>query len=92
MCFLQINNGEYAEALHLANRFELDSDRVYQHQWRKTEPTKANIDSLLHKVKNKSWVLQECLQKLGNDVSILDCVYLRGFSHARKLAEGARST
>lgn len=68
--FPQINNGEYLEALQLADRFELDSDPVYQHQWRKTEPKKGNINSLLDKVKNKSWVLQECLTKRANDVSI----------------------
>lgn len=43
----QIESGSYKEALSLAARFGLDSDLVYQQQWRKNPVSSEAIDNYL---------------------------------------------
>lgn len=43
----QIDNEEYGEALALAHTYELDSDLVYQRQWRKVPATVESIHDYL---------------------------------------------
>lgn len=48
MCLLfQIDNEEYGEALSLAQTYGLDSDLVYQRQWRKSAVNVASIQDYL---------------------------------------------
>ena len=44
---LQIDNEEYGEALSLAHAYNLDSDLVYQRQWRKSTVSIASIQDYL---------------------------------------------
>lgn len=51
----QIDNEEYGEALSLAHAYNLDSDLVYQRQWRKSTVSIASIQDYLVKDRgNKS--------------------------------------
>lgn len=43
----QIDNEEYGEALSLAQAYGLDSDLVYQRQWRKSAVNVASIQDYL---------------------------------------------
>lgn len=43
----QIDNEEYGEALSLAHAYNLDSDLVYQRQWRKSTVSIASIQDYL---------------------------------------------
>lgn len=45
--FQQIDNEEYGEALSLAQAYNLDSDLVYQRQWRKSTVSIASIQDYL---------------------------------------------
>ena len=45
--FFQIDNEEYGEALSLAHAYNLDSDLVYQRQWRKSTVSIASIQDYL---------------------------------------------
>jgi hypothetical protein len=47
MCVFQIDNEEYGEALSLAHAYNLDSDLVYQRQWRKSTVSIASIQDYL---------------------------------------------
>lgn len=47
VCPAQIDNEEYGEALSLAHAYNLDSDLVYQRQWRKSTVSIASIQDYL---------------------------------------------
>jgi len=59
---------EYGEALQLAKSYKLDTDLVYQRQWRSKPITKSTIIDYLSKIKKRSWVLQECLQRVSPNI------------------------
>ncbi|XP_041888889.1 neuroblastoma-amplified sequence isoform X3 [Corvus kubaryi] len=60
----KIDNEEYGEALSLAQTYGLDSDLVYQRQWRKSAVSVASIQDYLSKIKKRAWVLHECLERV----------------------------
>uniref|UniRef100_A0A8C9NH09 NBAS subunit of NRZ tethering complex n=1 Tax=Serinus canaria TaxID=9135 RepID=A0A8C9NH09_SERCA len=60
----KIDNEEYEEALSLAQTYGLDSDLVYQRQWRKSAVNVASIQDYLSKIKKRAWVLHECLERV----------------------------
>nr|XP_013810514.1 PREDICTED: neuroblastoma-amplified sequence isoform X2 [Apteryx mantelli mantelli] len=60
----KIDNEEYGEALSLAQAYGLDSDLVYQRQWRKSAVNIASIQDYLSKIKKRAWVLHECLERV----------------------------
>uniref|UniRef100_A0A4W3IP51 NBAS subunit of NRZ tethering complex n=1 Tax=Callorhinchus milii TaxID=7868 RepID=A0A4W3IP51_CALMI len=64
----KIDNEEYGEALVLAQTYDLDSDLVYQRQWRKSLVNIASIQDYLSKIKKRSWVLHECLERVPENV------------------------
>ncbi|XP_074847388.1 NBAS subunit of NRZ tethering complex isoform X2 [Carettochelys insculpta] len=64
----KIDNEEYDEALSLAQAYGLDSDLVYQRQWRKSTVNIASIQDYLSKIKKRSWVLHECLERVPENV------------------------
>lgn len=55
---------EYEEALALANTYSLDTDLVYQTQWRKSQFSLNDIQEHLSKVSKRSWVLNECVTRV----------------------------
>ncbi|KAJ1149646.1 hypothetical protein NDU88_002451 [Pleurodeles waltl] len=64
----KIDNEEYGEALSLAQAYGLDSDLVYQRQWRKSAVNIASIQDYLSKIKKRSWVLHECIERVPENV------------------------
>uniref|UniRef100_A0A5F8H6Y9 NBAS subunit of NRZ tethering complex n=1 Tax=Monodelphis domestica TaxID=13616 RepID=A0A5F8H6Y9_MONDO len=60
----KIESEEYQEALALAHTYGLDTDLVYQRQWRKSTVSSASIHNYLSKIKKRSWVLHECLERV----------------------------
>ncbi|KAL6485772.1 hypothetical protein MHYP_G00051640 [Metynnis hypsauchen] len=64
----KIDNEEYGEALSLAHVYGLDSDLVYQRQWRKSSVSIASIQDYLSKIKKRSWVLHECIERVPENV------------------------
>ncbi|XP_010124939.1 PREDICTED: neuroblastoma-amplified sequence-like, partial [Chlamydotis macqueenii] len=64
----KIDNEEYGEALSLAQAYGLDSDLVYQRQWRKSAVNVASIQDYLSKIKKRTWVLHECLERVPENV------------------------
>ncbi|XP_013176850.1 PREDICTED: neuroblastoma-amplified sequence-like [Papilio xuthus] len=60
----KIESGNYSEALSLAEQFGLDSDLVYQQQWRKNPVSTDAIDNYLSKVSKKIWAVHQCVDRL----------------------------
>ncbi|CAH0724513.1 unnamed protein product, partial [Brenthis ino] len=60
----KIESGSYVEALALAARFALDSDLVYQQQWRKNPVSSDAIHNYLSKVSKKIWAVHQCVDRL----------------------------
>ncbi|XP_036290535.1 neuroblastoma-amplified sequence isoform X3 [Pipistrellus kuhlii] len=60
----KIESEEYEEALSLAQTYGLDTDLVYQRQWRKSVVNIASIQNYLSEIKKRSWVLHECLERV----------------------------
>lgn len=60
----KIESGNYAEALNLAEEFNLDSDLVYQQQWRKNPVSTEAIQKYLSKVSKKIWAVHQCVDRL----------------------------
>ncbi|XP_033750641.1 neuroblastoma-amplified sequence-like [Pecten maximus] len=67
----KIDLEEYGEALGLAKAYNLDSDKVYQRQWRKSEVSKASIQDYLSKIKKRGWVLHECLERMPENIDAM---------------------
>ncbi|XP_017875232.2 neuroblastoma-amplified sequence-like [Ceratina calcarata] len=64
----KIDIEEYEEALALANTYNLDTDLVYQTQWRKSELSLNAIQEHLSKVTKRSWVLCECITRVPDTI------------------------
>ncbi|XP_063617124.1 NBAS subunit of NRZ tethering complex-like [Cydia splendana] len=60
----KIESGNYTEALALAEEFALDSDLVYQQQWRKNTVSTDAIQKYLSKVSKKIWAVHQCVDRL----------------------------
>lgn len=52
----------------LANTYNLDTDLVYQTQWRKSELSLNAIQEHLSKVTKRSWVLHECITRVPDTI------------------------
>ncbi|XP_043477356.1 neuroblastoma-amplified sequence-like [Leptopilina heterotoma] len=63
----KIENEDYEEALSLAKTYNLDTDLVYQTQWRKSEFSLNAISDHLAKVSKRSWVLNECKTRVPDN-------------------------
>ncbi len=64
----KLNSEEYGEALQLAKSYKLDTDLVYQKQWRSKPISKNTIVDYLSKIKKRSWILQECMQRVSPSI------------------------
>ncbi|CAK1544389.1 unnamed protein product [Leptosia nina] len=65
----KIESGKYTEALTLADTFDLDSDLVYQQQWRKNPVSTDAIQKFLSKITKKIWVVHQCVDRLPESLS-----------------------
>ncbi|CAG7816117.1 unnamed protein product [Allacma fusca] len=64
----KIDAEEYGEALDLAKIYNLDSDLVFQRRWTKTPVTVRSIKDFLAKITKRNWVLQECLDRVPDNL------------------------
>ncbi|KAI9206904.1 secretory pathway protein Sec39-domain-containing protein [Polychytrium aggregatum] len=55
---------EYSQALALAQRFGINPDRIYQHQWTHEPLTEESVPACLGQIKDRSWVLDVCLSRI----------------------------
>ncbi|XP_071954493.1 NBAS subunit of NRZ tethering complex-like isoform X2 [Antedon mediterranea] len=76
----KIENEEYGEALILGRRYNLDTDKVYQHQWRNNRVSKASIYDYLNKVQKQSWVLKECITRVPDNLEAAEELLHYGLS------------
>ena len=67
----KIEMEEYGEALILAQHYNLDSDQVYERQWKLSNLSTTSISDYLTKIKRRALVLRECLQTVPNDVEAI---------------------
>ena len=64
----KIDAEEYGEAIMLAQHYRLDTDPVYERQWRKSVKSVAAIHDYLGKIKRRTAVLKECLDTIPSDI------------------------
>ncbi|VDI84096.1 neuroblastoma-amplified sequence, partial [Mytilus galloprovincialis] len=67
----KIDHEEYGEALELAKAYGLDTDRVYQRQWKKSDVSIASIQDYLSKIKKRSWVFHECIEIIPYNIDAM---------------------
>lgn len=63
-----LGEGKLDEALEVCHTYNLDSDPVYQALWLHSEFTSSCVYEYLTKVGNKTWVLEECLNRVPDDL------------------------
>ncbi|KAF6217296.1 hypothetical protein GE061_001650 [Apolygus lucorum] len=76
----KIDSNEYSGALELAEEFGLNSDEVYKKLWRTSAVSSISITDNLSKIKNKSWVLNECVQRIPESFSGAEDLFKFGFN------------
>lgn len=59
----KVDQGEYGEALNIAQTNDLNTDLIYERQWELSPVTQASIQSYLDKVKDRKWVLDQCIER-----------------------------
>ena len=74
----KIEMEEYGEALILAQHYSLDSDHVYERQWRLSNLSNLAISDYLTKIKRRSLVLRECLRTVPNDIEAIRTLLMYG--------------
>ncbi|VVB17346.1 unnamed protein product [Arabis nemorensis] len=60
-----VENCQYQEALDFADSHGLDRDEVFKSRWLKSEKELSDISMILSKIKDKAFVLSECLDRVG---------------------------
>lgn len=65
MYTILIKNQEYQAALEFASRHGLDRDEVFKSQWLHSIQGTDEINMLLSNIKDKKFVLSECVHKIG---------------------------
>ncbi|KAG0051008.1 hypothetical protein BGZ83_004225 [Gryganskiella cystojenkinii] len=64
----KLESREFSSALSIANTYELDTDTIYQYQWRLLTHFSADlVADLLGKITDKEWVLASCLDTPTED-------------------------
>uniref|UniRef100_A0A8C4QLG4 Uncharacterized protein n=1 Tax=Eptatretus burgeri TaxID=7764 RepID=A0A8C4QLG4_EPTBU len=74
----KIDSEEYGEALQLAQVYGLDTDLVYQQQWRRKPVSIISIQDYLTKIRKPEWVLHECLERVPENVDAAKELLLYG--------------
>jgi hypothetical protein len=61
-----LKHHEYGEAYSIAQYYGIDTDRVYKQQWLDLPVTADNNSNLLSKVKDHSWIFEQCVNRVVN--------------------------
>ncbi|KAI7818637.1 secretory pathway protein Sec39-domain-containing protein [Gamsiella multidivaricata] len=68
LLYRKLEGRDYSSALAIATTYELDTDVVYQYQWKQLSHISADVVSnLLDKITDKQWVLANCLESVTED-------------------------
>uniref|UniRef100_A0A0A9XRG0 Neuroblastoma-amplified sequence n=2 Tax=Lygus hesperus TaxID=30085 RepID=A0A0A9XRG0_LYGHE len=76
----KLDSDEYTGALELAEEFGLNSDEVYKKLWRTSAVSSFSISDNLSKIRNKSWVLNECTERVPESFSGAEELFKFGFN------------
>ena len=76
----KIDAEEYGEAIMLAQHYRLDTDPVYERQWRKSSKSVAAIHDYLGKIKRRVSVIKECLETIPHDIDAARELLVYGLS------------
>ncbi|CAN7080553.1 unnamed protein product [Brassica oleracea var. botrytis] len=60
-----VENCQYQEALDFADSHGLDRDEVFKSRWLNSEKGPSDVSMILSKIKDKAFVLSECLDRIG---------------------------
>ncbi|CAH2044315.1 unnamed protein product [Thlaspi arvense] len=60
-----VDNCQYQEALDFADSHGLDRDEVFKSRWSNSEKESSDVSMILSKIKDKAFVLSECLDRIG---------------------------
>lgn len=60
-----VENCQYQEALDFADSHGLDRDEVFKSRWLNSEKGPSVVSMILSKIKDKAFVLSECLDRIG---------------------------
>ncbi|KAI5070390.1 hypothetical protein GOP47_0014733 [Adiantum capillus-veneris] len=71
-------NSEFDFALDVANRYNLEVDTVYKSQWLCSDWNLKSVQQILSKVKDTTWVLSECLQRVCPSMEAMDGLLRHG--------------
>ncbi|CAI0544655.1 unnamed protein product [Linum tenue] len=78
MYSILIGNGKYQSALDFANRYGLQKDEVFKSQWLQSPKGIKDINMYLTKIKDLSFVLSECGEKIGPTEDDMKALLLHG--------------
>ncbi|KAF9438264.1 hypothetical protein BGZ76_008905 [Entomortierella beljakovae] len=68
LMYRKLESRDYSSALAIASTYELNTDIIYQYQWKKLNVFSADVISeLLDKIKDKQWVLANCIDCAKED-------------------------
>ncbi|KAG0299220.1 hypothetical protein BGZ98_010243 [Dissophora globulifera] len=68
LLYRKLESRDYTSALAIATTYELNTDVIYQYQWRQLTHVNADVVStLLDKITDKQWVLANCLESSIED-------------------------
>ncbi|GMJ00509.1 MAG2-interacting protein 2 [Hibiscus trionum] len=73
-----IDNSEHQAALDFADRHGLDRDEVLKSQWLGSDQGTNDINAFLSNIKDKSFVLSECVNKVGASEEIAKALLAYG--------------
>ncbi|XP_019090516.1 PREDICTED: MAG2-interacting protein 2-like [Camelina sativa] len=60
-----VEKSHYQEALDFADSHGLDRDEVFKSRWLNSEKMVSDVSMILSKIKDKAFVLSECLNRIG---------------------------
>ncbi|XP_072965166.1 MAG2-interacting protein 2 isoform X1 [Typha angustifolia] len=78
MYTILINNKKYQDALGFASRYDLNTDEVFKAQWLHSDQCIAEIDLYLSKVKDQTFVLSECVNRVAPTEAVLKALISYG--------------
>ncbi|KAF9168859.1 hypothetical protein BGX20_011120, partial [Mortierella sp. AD010] len=68
LLYRKLEARDYSSALVIATTYELNTDTVYQHQWRQLNQVNTEtVSALLDKITDKQWVLANCIDSVTDD-------------------------
>ncbi|KAF8932294.1 hypothetical protein BGZ58_007130 [Dissophora ornata] len=88
LLYRKLEARDYSSALAIATTYELDTDVVYQYQWKQLVNVSPEVVStLLGKITDKQWVLASCLENATDDQETIRTLLEYGLQLTESLME-----